>query len=247
MIPLGVDNHSAIIATGSIKPMPSHYIWDALHKQLRATAKIHPGMDLLVKWTPGHADIEGNERADEEAKKAITEGSSRRLPKFLRGMLPKSKSAMRQAYNARLHRTITKKWKKSLRYQRIANIDPALPSSSYRRLTNTLPRKHTAILTQLRSGHAPTAQHLHRLGKADSPICPCCNRHKETVDHLLLFCPAHRAARQAMVSAGGRDTTIKSKLLSKPTLMRHLFQYIARTNRWRTVYGDIPDLPDTED
>ena len=247
MIPLGVDNQSAIIATGSIKPMPSHYIWDALHRQLRDTVKTHPGMDLLVKWTPGHADIEGNEKADEEAKKAITEGSSQRLPKLLRGTLPKSKSAMKQAYNAKLRGIVTKKWKNSPRYQRIADIDPALPSASYRRLTNTLPRKHTAILTQLRSGHAPLAQHLHRLGKADSPVCPCCNRHEETVDHLLLFCPAHRLARQAMVLEGGHDTMIKSKLLSKPTLMRHLFRYIARTNRWRTVYGDIPDLPATED
>ncbi|KAF8156730.1 hypothetical protein B0H34DRAFT_658337, partial [Crassisporium funariophilum] len=30
------------------------------------------------------------------------------------------------------------------------------------------------ILFQLRTGHAPLAKHLHRIGKVDTPRCPCC-------------------------------------------------------------------------
>ena len=57
-------------------------------------------MDLLVKWTLGHMDIIGNEKADEEAKKAVREGSSPlpKLPAPLRKMLPWSKSAAKQEY-----------------------------------------------------------------------------------------------------------------------------------------------------
>ena len=36
----------------------------------------HKRLDLLVRWTLGHTEIVGNEKADEEAKKAAREGSS---------------------------------------------------------------------------------------------------------------------------------------------------------------------------
>jgi hypothetical protein len=47
--PLGADNQAAIIATSSIKPAPSHYIWDELHKHLRRTKRVHRDMQLLVR------------------------------------------------------------------------------------------------------------------------------------------------------------------------------------------------------
>jgi ribonuclease HI len=244
--PLGVDSQVAIVAMGSIKPAPSHYIWDAFHNQLCSTAQAHEDMDLLVRWTPGHVDIEGNERADEEAKKAITDGSSQGLPSFLRKALPKSKSMMQQAYNKKLRGVASKSWQKSLRYQRMKDINPALPSPAFLRLTAKLPRKHTAILFQLRSGHVPLARHLYRLGKAESPICPCCNMHDESVDHFLFFCPAHAAARHAMYYVGGRDARVKSQLLSQPALLSLLFRFVAHTAHLRSIYGDIPALPNTD-
>ena len=53
-------------------------------------------MDLLVRWTPGHIDIEGNEEADKEAKAAAQYGSSpnQNLPAPLWKTLPQSKSAV---------------------------------------------------------------------------------------------------------------------------------------------------------
>jgi ribonuclease HI len=244
MVPLGVDSQAAIAATGKIKPAPSHYIWDAFHRHLRGANKAHPDMDLLVRWTPGHTDIEGNEMADFHAKSAILDGSSDTLPKFLRKRLPKSKSALRQARNAKLQEVATAGWRRSPRYARLANIDPALPSPSYLRLVANLPRKHAAVLFHLRTRHAPLAEHLFRLNKTETPACPSCNMFDETVDHFLMFCPAHEGARRAMLHEGGRDTTHINRLLSQPTLLPHLFRFIARSGRLRAVYGDLPDLPD---
>jgi ribonuclease HI len=246
MVPLGVDNQAAIVVTGSIKPAPSHYIWDAFHRQLNYMLAEHRDMDLLVRWTPGHADIKGNEQADEEARKAAAEGSSRRLPRFLKKPLLKSRSAMKQAYAGKLKKQAEKAWQKSPRYPRIKDMDSTLPSPAYLKLVADLPRKHCAILFQLRSGHAPLAQHLHRVQKAESPVCPCCNMRNETVGHFLLFCPAHEVAREAMYFEGGRDTRVLSKLLSDPNLLRHLFRFVARTRRLQLVYGEIPKLPDTD-
>ena len=246
MVPLGVDSQAAIAATGKIKPAPSHYIWDAFHRHLRGATKAHPGMDLLVRWTPGHVDIEGNEMADFHAKSAILDGPSGALPKFLHRKLPKSRSALRQARNAKLQEVATMRWRKSPRYVRLAAIDPALPSASYLKLIAKLPRKHAAILFQLRTGHTPLAKHLFHLGKADTPICPSCRMHDNTVDHFLLFCPAHDNVRRLMLHEGGLDTQHKARLLSQSALLPHLFCYIARSGRLQAVYGDLPDLPDPE-
>jgi hypothetical protein len=246
MVPLGVDSQAAIAATGSIRPSPSHYIWDAFHRHLRGTNKAHPGMDLLVRWTPGHMDIVGNEMVDFHAKSAILEGSSGTLPGFLQKPLPKSKAALKQARNAKLQKVATARWRKSPRYPRLVDIDPALPSPSYLRLVANLPRKHAAVLFLLRTGHAPLAKHLCRLGKAETPTCPSCHMHDETVDHFLMFCPAHEGVRRAMLYEGGLDTQHKSRLLSQPALLPHLFRFIARSGRLRAVYGDLPDLPEPE-
>ena len=75
----------------------------------------HNGMDLLVKWVPGHVDIVGNVRADAEAKKAATIGSSplHRLPAPLRKTLPWSKSATRQEYHRKIKWAANKLWASS--------------------------------------------------------------------------------------------------------------------------------------
>ena len=68
---------------------------------------------------------------------------------------------------------------------------PNLPSLSYLKLTKSLPRKQTSLLTQLRTEHIPLQVHLHRIGKADSAQCPSCGHAKETVHHYLLDCPTY--------------------------------------------------------
>ena len=240
MVPLGVDNQAAIIATSSIRPGPSHYIWDIFHQQLNTALRAHVDLDLLICWTPGHSDIAGNEQADEEAKKAAEEGSStnNKLPKPLRGPLPRSKSAACQAHHGKLKRVAAKQWRKSPRYQHIEHIDSSLPSKTFLKLIAPLPRNQAALLTQLRTGHVPLAKHLHCISKADSPICPCCREHEETVEHYLIHCPAHSTARQTL-HIFGHDTRDRTKLLSKPELMGPLFRFAAETGQFRTVFGDL--------
>ncbi|KAF8875640.1 hypothetical protein BD779DRAFT_1390138, partial [Infundibulicybe gibba] len=100
----GVDNQAAIKATISTKPTPSHYIFDLLRTRQVMVENRHPGIRIKIHWTPGHVGIDGNEEADKLAKQAAEEGSSREatLPDELRKELPRSTSALKQRYNARL-------------------------------------------------------------------------------------------------------------------------------------------------
>jgi hypothetical protein len=240
-IPMGVDNTSAITATHSIKPGPGHYLWDLLHRRLKMVSDRHQDVDLLIRWIPGHIDIEGNEEADKEAKTAAKHGSSpnQKLPSQLRKTLSRSKSAVRQAYHAKLKHAATKEWQKSPRHERMKRIDPAPPSDKFSKQTSEMLRKHASLLFQLRSGHIPLNKHLHRIQKADSPTCPCCHQHNETVMH----CPAHKNARNEMIRAGGRGARNLSKLLTEPKLFPHLLRFIGHSGRMRTVFGEIPDQP----
>ena len=68
-------------------------------------------------WVPGHEGIDGNEKADEEAKQAVEQGSSphRQLPAFLcRKGLPISVSATRQVLKSDIKKRWKAEWKVSL-------------------------------------------------------------------------------------------------------------------------------------
>ncbi|KAE9387182.1 hypothetical protein BT96DRAFT_838015, partial [Gymnopus androsaceus JB14] len=64
-----IDNTAAITATDSDSSRPSHYLLNFFHSLLIQLQTIHPNAKVLISWVPGHANIEGNKRADEEAKK----------------------------------------------------------------------------------------------------------------------------------------------------------------------------------
>jgi ribonuclease HI len=236
-----IDNQASITATQLTNPTSGHHIFDAFHDCIEALKKKHSRIHLQIKWVPGHKGVDENEQADKQAKKAITEGSSDRseLPRHLKKTLPYSKSAMKWAYNEKLKRRAQKIWQKSPRFERMRKTDPTTPSDKY--ITNLL-RKVASILTQLRTGHAPLAKHLHRIGKNDSPICPACQQGEESIQHFLLHCPAHQKARQTMRNnTGGRDINI-TKLLTTPRTLRALFKFVAETGRFHNTFRELPML-----
>ena len=120
--------------------------------------------------------------------------------------------------------------------------DPTASSHNYIKLTSKLPRKHTSILTQLRTGHIPLAKHLHRIGKCDSPICPDCLWSSESVQHFMLHCPAHQEARQRLRNKTGDRNIDITEIFTKPDKLQALFKYVAETGRLRNTFNNIPEL-----
>ena len=235
MVSMGTDNTAAIRATHAIKPGPSHYIWDIFHKRLSMVQNRHKDMDLLVKWVPGYMDIVGNDKADREAKKAVTHGSCplHKLPAPLRKTLPWSKLAVQQEYHRKIKKAAMKFWSHSPRFDWMALIDPDFSHNKFAKLTHNISRNQASILFQLRSGHIPLNMYLHRINKMDSPICQGCQCYKESVFHYIMRCKTYMAARQAMFNAAGRDTRKLGKLLSTVELIPHLFQFIKTMERLR--------------
>ena len=128
-------------------------------------------------WTPGHEDIDGNERADEAAKAAAEGRSSEKkeLPAFLRRKpLPVSIAATRQVLKKKLKTRWQTEWRSSKRYAGSNRIDPSLPSDNFLHIIDQLRRNQASLLVQLRTGHVPLNAVLHRIKKAESADCPHC-------------------------------------------------------------------------
>ncbi|KAJ3967219.1 hypothetical protein EV361DRAFT_771601, partial [Lentinula raphanica] len=101
---------------------------------------------VTISWVPGHKDVEGNERADEEAKRAASTRSSpkRMLPVHLRRALPHSRTATVRVFRRQLEERHDEQWKQSPRYQKFKEIDssPAtVASRKFWKLSRDLPRK----------------------------------------------------------------------------------------------------------
>ena len=162
---IGINNTAAIKVIHTIKPCPSHYIWDLFHQRVSVLSNRHKRADILIRWTPGHMGITGNKRADEEAKKAAREGlsPSHRLPAALRKTLPRSKSAAQQEFNHKLKLKAADIWRNSTRYGKMERIDANYKASNFTKLTHNLHHDQASLLFQLRSEHIPLNMNLHKI------------------------------------------------------------------------------------
>lgn len=224
---------------------------DLFHAKLKHLRKRRTRIELTSRWIPAHLGCQGNEMADEEAKKAAQGDPSpdHKLPRELRSnrTLPISKSALKQQYTRRFKDEALEHFKRSPRFAKFNDLDPNFHPSSYRKLIDGLPRKQAACLAQLRTNHVPLNKHLHRIKCHDTPDCPNCVGEAESVYHFLLRCPAYERPRRELLATLGRDARSLSFLLTDKTAMRPLFRYIARTGRLASTFGDDMELPEGDE
>ena len=198
---------------------------------------------LTFVWTPGHEDITGNEIADREAKRAAKGRSSTdsTLPAFLRRKpLLVSISATRQFLKKGIKARWQTDWKSSPRYLRMKYIDHRLPSDDFLDIISQLSRNQSSLLIQLRTGHIPLNQTLHRIKRSPTPFCPHCHPDViETVHHLLLYCPHYARARRLLQAHLGSQSSSLSFLLGSRHGIPDLLRYIHNTNRLRATFGDV--------
>jgi hypothetical protein len=179
--------------------------------------------------------VQGNELADQAAKGAADGISSqaRDLPKLLRKPLLASKAAVAMVERNKLQERFCKWWRASPRFNRTQRIDPSLPSKAFMKLVKDWPRPHSSILLQLRTGHAPLNKYLHKIGKADSPLCPHCQEQEESVEHFLLLCPALQTLRNQLFGLLFRASRRLDFLLTNPKAAKQVIKFALATKHFR--------------
>jgi ribonuclease HI len=192
---LGVDNQDAIRAIGAFHSKPDHYLVGKFYDDLRRFLPDNDGRKLVIRWTPGHKGIAGNEHADKQAKRAARgeTSESKQLPRSLQTkakatlILPLSKSATKQQLKDRVKSKAKEKMRQSPHFHSLDAIDPS-PSKHFASIVEYF---HSSLLFQLRSGHTPLNKHLHLILKSPTARCLQCNGHDESVEHLPIVCPAY--------------------------------------------------------
>jgi len=160
---------------------------------------------FTLKWVAAHKGVAGNERVDEEAKRAAQGDSSppEELPPALQKRLPTSASAVKQKFTDKLKVRWAETWKTSPRYARFQHINTDFPFNKFRKINNALSRPQASLLTQLQTGHVPLNSYLYRIKKSGTRRCESCwavgqIETVETVVHYLFECQAYTAERYDM-------------------------------------------------
>ena len=243
-VSVGIDSQAAIARHRARSNSSASYIIEEIHKIVFDLTTSFPHLKLTFRWTPGHVGLEGNEEVDTEAKKAAegTHNNTNCNFGILKHPLPISRSAHRQTLRDEITVRYKGEFRRSIKYQRLARIDPTMPSNKYRKLTIELPRRFTSILTQLRTNHVPLQAYLHRFKLVDSPICPHCEEAPETVTHYIMFCPKFATQRRQLRSCLGQRTHLDLGILGDSKCLPDLFRFIKSTNRFEQSYGNLdPD------
>ncbi|XP_037577084.1 uncharacterized protein LOC119459352 [Dermacentor silvarum] len=160
-----------------------------LHRKLDGVCEL--GCDLVFQWVHSHVGLHGNEEADRLAMEAHT------------AAMPRSLAVT--AFDVAHHSVAG--------YLQTRHPDPRVAGGSPPKLLprRGLSRHDRALLLRLRIGCCRTADRMNRLTGCGSRLCGGC-ADVETLDHVLLRCPAQAIERAVLVAAYRRlglpcDTT----------------------------------------
>ena len=172
------DSTSAIQAITSIKPPINSKILEIkkLSRLLKNQHKI-----VVLQWIPAHCGLQGNETADQLAKKGtkIIQKPTQKLS-YHSAKLIINKNFKFEQTKWQIMNNSNKSWAVLLDNKQVVPDSPrAAAVASFRLLT----------------GHDCLAAHLHKIGILDSPKCILCQEEESIMDgHHLFHCSALKSS-----------------------------------------------------
>ncbi|KAJ7593221.1 hypothetical protein C8J56DRAFT_1045686 [Mycena floridula] len=195
-----IDSQAAIKAIRNRSP--GNILVREFYRKLRRLKKARKTLQVKVVWVPGHMGVEGNERADEEAKKAALGDSTELFDKEAKSILakglPVSRAAMVEQMTKEIKRQRQDEWSSSTKCRFLKNID-SIPS--HNRLERNLQRPFPSYRSERSLLSARTV-----LSLKQSHITSyyAALRHNMKIRHLLSDRSKHVKQLMAFVKATNR-------------------------------------------
>jgi len=245
------DSQAFIKVMGARKSGPGQYL---VLEYMRLTEIMNDGTDIpsttgtvkfTLKWIAVHKGVIGNERVDEEAKRAAQGESSppEELPPILHKRLPLSAAAVKQEHAEVQKKRWKEEWKVSPCYARFQHIDKAFPFNKFQLISSKLSRSQSSLLIQIQTGHIPLNSYLYRIKKSGTRQCDACwgaNQLTitETVVYYLFECQAYATERYDMDRALGRHSRDLQGILVSLDRIKELLKFVGRMARFKMTLGD---------
>lgn len=139
--------------------------------------------EIYLTWVPGHEGIEGNEKADELARKGSQ--SEYHGPEPALGLPYKVQRTAIRNFFTKKHETSWNQLKTCKHTKQVI----ALPCKKTAKYLLGCPRNTLRDLVAFTTGHCKLNKHMNKLRLANTTICKRCNEEDETPLHLLTSCP----------------------------------------------------------
>ena len=213
------DSMAALSLIASYKPRSYRNSILRIHKQL-----IEAPNSIRLHWVPGHSQIEGNEVADKEAKKAA-----------ISEMTPSEHITDTCEVKSIILAKVTQYWKKRwTEYKGRNHLGSIISDIQDAPKIKHSSRRMEILFSQLRLGRCRLNAPLYKIKKADSPLCEHCPE-EETPSHYLLKCSYYEEERKNLMEELGK-LNIK-KVTIRTLLTNHLAtpfveKFISQTSRF---------------
>ena len=140
-----------------------------------------PAQDIKLVWTKAHIGTEGNEKADQLAKKGTE------LPNTTPTPLPTT--ALKELLDKNLRKTWNIEWQT---YDEARQSKIFIASHDKTKANHLLqwPKRKLGRYIRATTGHNNLLYHLNNMDNSIPPACRFCLDHKEEFQHLAYHCPA---------------------------------------------------------
>jgi len=221
------DSQAALRAIDYPRRQSGQLIIKDLLDTIDTAVNENPHLQVEMVWIPGHSGIEGNERADIEAKRAALDHTLSKCFDY-KALKSARVTRIKRAAKEQWHKVWNENTKTATALRRIMGRQYTKHGPKlYNKLVN---RSMVATIVQLRTGHCGLNYYLHRFGINDSPYCDC-GYGKETVEHFLLECRRYKEQRRTLRHEVGVGKMRVERLLGDPRVIKKTLEYVKSTGR----------------